>query len=125
MMLHVGCLAFAELLKTILSYLTFNKLKAPPQRQFLLISYLHVYLHLLVPNQCYKGVSIRAMLALIIVIAAGFAGTWYLLDYLFIPEHLPNEPPLVGSEIPYIGHVLGLLQHGTKYLETTRCRILT
>lgn len=45
---------------------------------------------------------------------------WYILDQLYVPSQLPNEPPLVSHPIPYIGHFIGLLRYGTRYYEMTR-----
>ena len=45
---------------------------------------------------------------------------WLVLDHLYAPKHLPGEPPVVSSSIPYIGHILGLLRHGTRYYQKTR-----
>lgn len=56
-----------------------------------------------------------------LTLAAAAKASWYLLDYLYIPRHLPNEPPAVRPWIPYIGHIIGLLLHGTKYYEIIRC----
>lgn len=53
-------------------------------------------------------------------LGATSAAVWYLLDYVYIPKHLPNEPPMLPSRIPYIGHIMGLAQHGTRYFEITR-----
>ena len=57
---------------------------------------------------------------ILILTLTAVAGVWYLLDYLYAPKPLPNEPPSVSPSIPYIGHILGLLQHGTRYYETIR-----
>lgn len=54
------------------------------------------------------------------LIGLALAGVWYLLDYYFIPKHAPNEPPLVSSYIPYIGHIIGLFHHGSRYYQVTR-----
>ena len=44
----------------------------------------------------------------------------YLFDYYFMPKHAPNEPPVVPSTIPYVGHIIGLFRHGSLYYQTTR-----
>ena len=49
------------------------------------------------------------------LICLGLAIVGYLLELYYIPKHAANEPPVVSSTIPYIGHVLGLLRHGTRY----------
>lgn len=46
--------------------------------------------------------------------------TWYVLDYLYAPKLLVNEPPLVPQSFPYVGHILGLLRYGTRYYEIMR-----
>lgn len=60
------------------------------------------------------------MLISVVIVAAAVAAIWYLLDYLYTPKHHPDEPPLLSSHIPYIGHILGLFRHGTRYYEATR-----
>lgn len=57
-----------------------------------------------------------------IVAAAATLFVWYVLDHVYVPKHLSNEPPLLPSRIPYIGHIIGLLRHGTRYFEITRSR---
>lgn len=32
----------------------------------------------------------------------------------------PREPPIVSSTLPYLGHVLGTLQNGSKYYKMIR-----
>ena len=58
-----------------------------------------------------------AILFLILAVSA----IWYILDYLFVSMQLPNEPPLLSHPIPYIGHIIGLLRHGSRYYQLTRC----
>ena len=57
---------------------------------------------------------------LLLVLAIVTATTWYALDYFYVPKQLPNEPPLVDHYIPYIGHITGLLRHGTRYYQIIR-----
>jgi hypothetical protein len=59
--------------------------------------------------------------ALLFLTAATAIAFWYLLDYYCTPQHLPDEPLVVSSSIPYIGHIIGLIRHGTRYYEITRC----
>ncbi|KAK4142933.1 cytochrome P450 [Dichotomopilus funicola] len=40
---------------------------------------------------------------------------FWLLGYLFSAPYDPQEPPLVKPKIPFIGHIIGLLRHGTRY----------
>ncbi|KAL2176533.1 cytochrome P450 [Thermothelomyces heterothallicus CBS 202.75] len=57
-------------------------------------------------------------MALVLVPIAGAAVValvLLLLDRLLNLPHDPQEPPLVRPKIPLIGHVIGLLRHGTRY----------
>lgn len=56
----------------------------------------------------------------IILLIATATTIWYLLDYFYVPKHHPDEPPVVSHPIPYVGHIIGLLRHGTRYYEMTR-----
>ncbi|EAS37010.2 cytochrome P450 oxidoreductase [Coccidioides immitis RS] len=38
-----------------------------------------------------------------------------LLRFLIAPGHAPEEPPLVSSRIPFIGHLIGLARYGNRY----------
>ena len=58
--------------------------------------------------------------SLLLVLAIASATTCYVLDYFYVPKQLANEPPLVGHYIPYVGHIIGLLRHGTRYYEIIR-----
>ena len=60
------------------------------------------------------------MLSALVAFAAALSACWYGLDYLYIPKHHPDEPPQLSSNIPYIGHIIGLLRHGALYFEITR-----
>ena len=60
------------------------------------------------------------MTATMLLVVAAAIVVWYILDHLYIPSHLPNEPPLVSHSIPYIGHIIGLLRYGTRYYEIIR-----
>jgi hypothetical protein len=42
------------------------------------------------------------------------------LNYYWMPKHDANEPPVVSSSIPYVGHIIGLWQHGSRYYEFMR-----
>ena len=35
-------------------------------------------------------------------------------------KHDPREPPVIPQSIPYVGHLLGLLRHGEKYMQDLR-----
>lgn len=59
------------------------------------------------------------MLSFSTLTAALIAAIWCLLDWLYAPKHGPDEPPVLPPRIPYVGHIIGLLQHGTRYFEIT------
>ncbi len=54
-------------------------------------------------------------LPLVVVVALLF----YLLSCFLTPPHDAQEPPLIRPKIPLIGHVIGLLHHGTAYYSKT------
>lgn len=56
------------------------------------------------------------VIALIFLLSA----IWVGLTFLLSPDRDSREPPVLGSSIPFIGHILGLLRHGTRYYEQTR-----
>ncbi len=41
-------------------------------------------------------------------------------NYFFGPKYDSREPPVIHQKIPYIGHVIGLLQYGLRYFEVLR-----
>lgn len=53
------------------------------------------------------GLNTAALLVIAAAIALATA-----LDHLLSYKFDPREPPLVKPTIPYIGHILGLIQHG-------------
>lgn len=60
---------------------------------------------------------------LLLFLAAVAAATWYAFGHFHGPRvsvtEPQKEPPLFPHPIPYIGHILGLLRHGTRYYEMT------
>ncbi|KAL8804984.1 MAG: hypothetical protein Q9200_005608 [Gallowayella weberi] len=38
-------------------------------------------------------------------------------NYFLGPTYDPREPPVIHQKVPYIGHVIGLLQYGLRYFE--------
>ena len=52
------------------------------------------------------------------VVAAG--GVLGLADFCLRAYGDPKEPPYVPARIPLIGHVIGLLTHGTSYYNQIR-----
>ena len=58
--------------------------------------------------------------SLLLLLAAAGTAAWYAVDYFCAPRLSPEEPPLLTHQIPYIGHILGLLRYGTRYYEMTR-----
>lgn len=57
---------------------------------------------------------------LLLLLAAVATAAWFALDYICAPRLSQKEPPLLPHPVPYVGHILGLLRHGTKYYEMTR-----
>lgn len=43
-----------------------------------------------------------------------------LVARAFIPSLDPNEPPLLESRIPIVGHIIGIIQHQTSYHKILR-----
>lgn len=43
-----------------------------------------------------------------------------ILDRRYMPRQASNEPPVVKSFIPYVGHIIGLIRHGTRYYQELR-----
>lgn len=37
----------------------------------------------------------------------------------------PREPPVISSTLPYLGHILGILQNGGKYYKMIRYIIMS
>ena len=58
--------------------------------------------------------------SLLLLLIAAVAAAWSAFDYFCAPRLSPNEPPLLPHPVPYIGHILGLLRHGTRYYQLTR-----
>ena len=48
------------------------------------------------------------------------AGGWLLCRSLLHTTQDAKEPPMIPHAIPYIGHLVGLLRHGSKYFGITR-----
>jgi len=44
----------------------------------------------------------------------------FALDRHYMPKQASNEPPVVKSFIPYVGHIVGLIRHGTRYYQNLR-----
>ncbi|KAL8808469.1 MAG: hypothetical protein Q9182_000019 [Xanthomendoza sp. 2 TL-2023] len=57
------------------------------------------------------------LLALGIVPALTFA-----IFHAYIPRHHPDEPPVIPSTIPLIGHIIGLIRYGGRYYQMTSSR---
>lgn len=39
---------------------------------------------------------------------------WYAFQYL-VTKHDPRESPFVGSRVPLVGHLIGLIRHRNDY----------
>ena len=61
---------------------------------------------------------------LLLLLAVVLVAAWYALDSFCAQTQYPNEPPLIPQTIPYVGHILGLLWHGTRYYGIVRYVIL-
>lgn len=40
---------------------------------------------------------------------------YFMLDRFLTAPHDTREPPVIPQSIPFIGHVLGMLRHGSSY----------
>ena len=40
-----------------------------------------------------------------------------LIIYFLGPGYDPREPPVIPQSVPYIGHIIGLIRHGSGYFE--------
>ena len=58
--------------------------------------------------------------SVLLIIVAGIASLLYGINYFVAPRHHPDEPPVVSSRIPLIGHIIGLIWHGTGYYQKIR-----
>ena len=58
--------------------------------------------------------------SLLLLLITAVAAAWSALDYCLAPRLSSNEPPMLPHPVPYIGHILGLLRHGTRYYQLTR-----
>ena len=51
-------------------------------------------------------------------VAAAVLGAVYLVLYrLQTVRKRPDEPPVIASAIPYVGHVLGMATQGGRYIK--------
>ena len=57
---------------------------------------------------------------LMIIVLAITIGIGVGVHRLLSVSYNTFEPPLVHSRIPYVGHVIGMLIHGTKYFEVVK-----
>ena len=48
------------------------------------------------------------------------AGLYKAITYVLSVEQVFKEPPFIPQTIPYIGHLLGIVRHGTKYYSRVR-----
>lgn len=54
----------------------------------------------------------------LITAVAGFGIVFYLLYRAGAAKIHPHEPTVVPPKIPFVGHVLGMVLHGGKYVKT-------
>ena len=45
---------------------------------------------------------------------------YLLLNNFLGTKRDPNEPPSIPQPIPFVGHLLGLIRHGTQYYAQVR-----
>ena len=62
----------------------------------------------------------KNFLVAFILLLLGIGVALLLLERLFAWKRGLNEPPTCPQRIPFVGHMLGLLMHGTPYLKITR-----
>ena len=67
----------------------------------------------------HSGLSLLLLLALITLLV------YFLFNFSLGKQHDPREPPCIPKPIPYIGHLLGLIRHGTRYYAQVRYVLLT
>ena len=47
-------------------------------------------------------------------------GVVFLLSWQITERGHPNEPPYIRSRVPYLGHIIGMIRGGAKYLEVIK-----
>ena len=85
--------------RTLVKYLTFGKL----------------LLDLIFNTEIIMGIPWS-----ILLLSTAIVVVWSWVNGIYQPIHSPKEPPVVAASIPYIGHILGLLRHGTRYYQMIR-----
>lgn len=58
-----------------------------------------------------------------LLLLAFAAAIWIWALHVYAPSHDPWEPPVITSRIPFVGHIVGLLRHGTRYYQMKRWSI--
>lgn len=53
---------------------------------------------------------------------AGLITIYVAVYYLSIRPRDVREPPIIRSKIPYLGHLLGMVFHGGRYVKTIGLR---
>ena len=56
------------------------------------------------------------LIGIFISVAVGYFTFVCLLD----PQYDPREPPVLSHYIPYVGHIIGMIQHGQGYFDMLR-----
>lgn len=44
----------------------------------------------------------------------------FVLDRRYTPQQALDEPPVVRSFVPYVGHIVGLIRYGIRYYHILR-----
>lgn len=51
------------------------------------------------------------------IFVASVSGLLLWLVYCLTPIHDPDEPPLIPTSVPVLGHLYGMLRSGSRYYD--------
>lgn len=66
-----------------------------------------------------QSTLLPTVMSWLVVLAIAVVG-WFGWQKLNTFSHHGEEPPLIPSKIPWIGHLIGLLRHGSRYYAIVR-----